>query len=142
MAVKLPTRSDLQKYLPKHRDVLRQITGRRIREPIPASKKKEALRKAKGKCQWVRCSERDILDLHHLNLRNDDNRLSNIKVLCPTHHRKIHQQIKRKIERDIVGREIKSRLVKVKPKTKKKVKRKKTRRKTNSILYPSLKWGI
>ena len=144
MAIKLPTKRDIQRLLPRQRDFLRMVTGRRIREPIPASKKKKALEKAKGKCQWPGCNKTNNyvkLQFHHINLKNDDNNLLNIQVLCPTHHSVIHSKIKRKIEKDVLGREIKSRLIKVKP-------RKKTKRRkvgifgVSKITSPSFKWGI
>jgi len=130
MTIKLPTQRDIQKLLPRQRDTLRMLTGKRIREPILASKKKKALEKAKGKCEWSKCSEKDILDYHHVNLKNDDNRPSNIKVLCPTHHRKIQQQIKRVMIKDITGREIKSKLIKTDSKSKKKKTKKSTKKPT------------
>ena len=122
------------------------ISGKRIREPIPAKRKKQALAKAKYKCQFKGCNEKEILDFHHINMKNDDNRLSNIAVLCPTHHRKIHKKIKVKVEKEILGREIKRRIIKVKPKskTKKKAVKKKTTRTKSKNPYtlniPSFKY--
>lgn len=75
------------------------FSGRRIREPISASLRKQALEIAKYKCQYPKCkvSNKYIpLQAHHINLKNDNNRLSNIKMLCPTHHSKVHQKFSKK----------------------------------------------
>ena len=142
MGIKIPTARDIQKALPKRRDIQRAVSGSRIREPLPAKKKKQALEKAKNTCQWPRCNVKNSyvkLQFHHINMKNDDNRLSNIKVLCPTHHQLIHQKIKRIVEKDITGREVKSRIKKVKPKKKTKKKRNKTPL-PFGMLQPSRKW--
>ena len=106
----------LNSLIPRQRDIRRMTnyTRRRIREPIPAEKKHEALKIANGKCQYPRCSVRVGLVFHHRNLKNDDNRLSNIEVLCPNHHGTRHRGMKRKIKTNLIGQVISSRLVKAK----------------------------
>jgi len=32
----------------------------------------------------------DILEVHHVNMNHADNRLHNLRILCPTHHREAH----------------------------------------------------
>ena len=113
--------------------MIRITTGKRIREPIPAKRKKEALEKAKSKCQYKRCKIKNNnikLQFHHINMKNDDNRLSNIMVLCPNHHDLIHRKIKVKVEKDILGREIKRRVIK---ESKRKPIKRKTKKRRNSI---------
>lgn len=142
MKNRLPTTIKLRKVIPTQRQMARITTGRRIREPLPAKKKKEALAKAKNKCQYPGCKVKKgivKLQFHHINMKNDDNRLSNIKVLCPNHHDVIHRKIKRKIQKDILGREVKSRIVKVKSKNKKR-KAKRKRQPSLNILAPSRDW--
>lgn len=135
--------------LPRKRDMQRMVnvTGGRIREPISAKLKKQALVKAKGKCQWPGCKEKDILDFHHKDMRSDHNTLKNIMVLCPTHHRKMHQKFKLKKEKNMIGQTMRERIVKVKAKkktakkkTKTKTTKKKTKNKATSDLNKLL-WG-
>jgi hypothetical protein len=108
------------------REMKRKITGKSIREPIPSGMRKKTFEKAKNKCQWRGCKIKlpMPLDVHHMNLRSDDNKLSNFKVFCPTHHRMWHQQNKLKVVRDDLGFIKKRRVVRVKKTVKKKVKRK------------------
>jgi hypothetical protein len=75
------------------------FSGRRMRERIPAKLRKQALEKAKNICQYPKCkisSKYVVLQAHHRNLKNDNNRLSNIKMLCPTHHAKVHHKQSKK----------------------------------------------
>lgn len=75
------------------------FSGRRIRERIPAKLRKQALAKAKNTCQYSKCtisSKYVMLQVHHINLKNDNNRLSNIKILCPTHHAIVHHKLSKK----------------------------------------------
>jgi predicted restriction endonuclease len=44
-------------------------------------------------------------------MKNDDNRISNIILLCPIHHREAHDKRKVVEEKDILGRVIKHRVV-------------------------------
>jgi hypothetical protein len=105
-----------------------------IREPVSASKRREVLTKARGKCQYPKCTIREEgyikLDIHHKNMINSDNRISNLIALCKTHHGVMHRKFKVKHTKDIVGRRVRSRIVRTKPK--KKTKRIGVKRKTNS----------
>ncbi len=72
---------------------------KRIREPIPAKLRKKILERAKNTCEYSGCNikNEDIkLHNHHKNLKNDDNRPSNLSVLCPNHHQKIHTEASKK----------------------------------------------
>ena len=111
------------------------------REPVPAAKKKAVRERAKNTCQYPRCKRKDLqqgvrLVFHHKNQRNHNNRLSNLELLCPTHHAVRHAQKGLKKSRDILGGETK-RLVKKKPK--KKTVKKRVRRKTKKQFNP-LDW--
>ena len=75
------------------------FSGRRMRERIPAKIRKQALEKAKNICQFPKCKISNkyvMLQAHHINLNNDNNWLSNIKMLCPTHHIKVHEKQSKK----------------------------------------------
>jgi hypothetical protein len=99
------------------------------REPIPADKKRKVREKAGNKCEVCRKKPyRVTLEFHHKNMKNDDNRPSNLQLLCPTHHKQKHAQARRKVYRDIMGRKYYTRLVK-----KKIGKKAKRRRKAKSL---------
>jgi len=88
------------------------------REPIPADKRKKVRERAGNKCEVCHKKPYAVtLEFHHKNMKNSDNRLSNLQLLCPTHHRQKHGRVRRKVYRDALGREYYSRQVKKKPKT-------------------------
>ena len=127
----------MKRLVATKREMERMLTGRRIREPISAKKRKQALVRAKDTCQYSGCKIKEgeliKLQIHHLNLKNDDNRLSNLMVLCGTHHGVMDKKSRRIVEKDILGRETKSRIIKAKPKTKKKKKKTKRTRKSSNL---------
>lgn len=106
--------------MPRKRDLARatNILNRPIREPVPAKIRKLVLVKAKNKCQYSGCSIKeggDIkLQIHHKDMINDNNNLSNLMVLCATHHGVIHKRDKIIHKRDLTGRRISSKVVKKK----------------------------
>ena len=59
-------------------------------EPVPVEMKKKVLDRAKRACEYPKCKENKLLQFHHKNLKNTDNRASNIELLCPNHHRSGH----------------------------------------------------
>ena len=122
--------------IPTKRDILRSI-GYQIREPVSAIKRDQALKKARYKCQYSRCTIKEggsiKLDVHHKNQKNYDNRPSNLMVFCKTHHGAWHKEHPVKREKDVLGRTTK--IIKVKPKSKKK----KTRNSPLNILKPTQK---
>ena len=72
------------------------IMNKPIREPISIKLRKKVLERAKGKCEKCRkIKNSDVrLNFHHKNMINDDNRLSNIRALCPNCHAKVHKENK------------------------------------------------
>ncbi|MFA5020338.1 MAG: HNH endonuclease [Candidatus Pacearchaeota archaeon] len=115
---------NLKKVIPRKRDTIRMIGGH-VREPVSAKKRRQLMERAKNKCEWKGCNHNKHLQVHHLNMKNDDNRISNLKILCPNHHADIHDKFKRKVKRDVLGRVIHGRVVenKLKDKTKKRKRR-------------------
>jgi len=110
----------LRRALPRKRDLARatNIFNKLIREPVPAKIRKFVLMKAKNKCQYPQCSIKeggDIkLQIHHKNMINENNNLSNLMALCATHHGVIHKRNKIVHNKDLTGRRISSRIVKKK----------------------------
>ena len=79
--------------------------------------------RAKNTCECRKCKWKKNLQFHHKNMKNSDNRVSNIELLCPNHHQKRHdQKIRKVVSRDMLGNK-KTRLVK-KTKNKRKPKKK------------------
>lgn len=107
------TLPSMRKALPRKRDIARQINPwQRIREPLKAEVKNAVRKRAGNTCEWSKCNEKRYLDFHHKNMKNDDNRISNIILLCPTHHRAWHDKYKKVSHKDITtGMEIKSKVV-------------------------------
>jgi hypothetical protein len=58
------------------------------RKTIPQKKRREVYKKYKNKCFY--CGEKTFLEIHHKNMNYNDNRLSNLVLVCPTHHRHRH----------------------------------------------------
>ena len=101
-----------RKILPRKRDIARMVSARRIREPIPAKVKHVIESRAGNMCEGSQCQQRQYLEFHHLNMKNDDNRISNIRLLCPNHHKAWHDKNKKVSHRNITGRETESVIVK------------------------------
>jgi len=101
------------------------------REPLPAKVKNKVRERAKNTCEYRGCKHKENLQFHHKNMRNSDNRVSNIELLCPNHHMKRHSEKRRKVVgQDLLTGKKKTRLVKKpKKKTKRKSSKKTTRRK-------------
>ncbi len=99
------------------------------REPLPAAKKKAVRERARNTCEFRGCKQKTNLHFHHKNMKNDDNKLSNIELLCPNHHAKRHAEKRRKVvSRDLITGQKKTRFVK-KAKKQKSKKKKKARKK-------------
>ena len=114
------------------------------REPVPAKIKNSVKERAKNTCEYRGCNHKSNLQFHHKNMKNSDNRLSNIELLCPNDHAKRHDQKRRiVVSENIFTGEKKTRLVK---KTKKTTKKKATKRKSSKpfeiepIKMPKLKF--
>jgi len=82
------------------------------REPVPARIKRKVRDRARNICEYPTCRQKENLQFHHKNMKNSDNRASNLELLCPNHHAKRHnQKIRKVVSRDLFG-EKKTRLVK------------------------------
>ena len=81
------------------------------REPIPAEMKNKVRERAGNKCEV--CHKKFVtLEFHHINMKNSDNHLSNLQLLCPNHHRLKHLKKRRVVtSRDGLGRPVGTRLV-------------------------------
>jgi hypothetical protein len=117
-----------------------KIPGVSSREPVRIEIKKKVMDRAKKICEYPRCKEKVFLEFHHKNMKNNDNRASNIELLCSKHHRMRHsEKIRKTVGYDIVtGQKIirltkKSKKKTTKSKTfKKSISKRKTFRKKNS----------
>jgi 5-methylcytosine-specific restriction endonuclease McrA len=110
------------------------------REPVPRSLRTELLLRCKGICE--RCKKVDFYKegvkphFHHIDGNPKNNKPSNLIVVCPNCHSKLHKWKMMK-EEDIFGFVTKKRkLVAIKPKkrkTSKKKRKSRKKRKTESI---------
>lgn len=69
--------------------ILKDIRAEK-RIPIPAKRKKEVREKYKNRCDV--CGRTNPLEIHHKNMNPRNNALSNLRLLCPTHHTLEHQK--------------------------------------------------
>ena len=128
---------DIQKSIAKD---LKFSISKEGRIRIPAKRRHEVEEKCHYKCHYPKCTipfKSHLLHYHHINMKNNDNRLSNLELLCPTHHSLKHQKaFRRKITRwDIYkGTQTTSRLIKKKPKIT--TKRRHSKSKTSSLFEP------
>ena len=100
---KLKTSKNVLGSAKEKRNMQRQFSNKRIREPFTAKLKNAVRKRAKGKCEWPRCKQTKYLQFHHKNMRNDDNRVSNIILLCPNHHAEMHHKKKVVQKKDYLG---------------------------------------
>jgi len=62
---------------------------------VPAKRRHEVEEKYHNKCAV--CKKKPCkLQIHHKNMKNNDPRLINLELLCPTHHIKKHEKVFRK----------------------------------------------
>ena len=91
---------DIDVEIPRSPKIKSSKTPRTIRvsshEPVPVEMKKKVMDRAKRICEYPKCKENKLLQFHHRNLKNTDNRASNIELLCPNHHKKRHSEKTRK----------------------------------------------
>jgi hypothetical protein len=107
-----------------------KIPGFSSREPVRIEIKKKVIDRAKKICEYPRCKEKVFLEFHHKNMKNNDNRASNIELLCSKHHRMRHsEKIRKIVGYDVVTGQKIIRLVK---KSKKKITKRKTFKKSIS----------
>ena len=70
---------------------------KRKRKSISKSTTKDIYERAKGKCEACKGSLSGIRGrIHHKNRKRDDNKLSNLKLLCPNCHARAHKTDKPK----------------------------------------------
>ena len=62
------------------------------RIPVTAKRRNEVYVKYNGTCHNSSCRKKSTLDIHHINFKNSDNRLSNLRLLCKNHHGDIHER--------------------------------------------------
>lgn len=99
------------------------------RKNVGKTIRKVLLKYQDGKCWMCKKSFKDMKVrpvLHHKNLDPKDNRISNLVLICPNCHDKIHQKVK-KVRKRVTGPLgfPEYRVVKVKGNTRKKTKKKK-----------------
>ena len=100
------------------------------REPVRIEIKKKVMDRAKKICEYPGCKEKVFLEFHHKNMKNNDNRASNIELLCSKHHRMRHsEKIRKTVGYDIVTGQ---KIICLAKKSKKKTTKRKTFKKSIS----------
>ena len=116
--------------------VVKTSIAQEKRKRIDAKLRKKVYEKYNHTCAWRSCNEKSTLDVHHKNMNPKQNNLNNLELLCPTHHRKRHEEKFRKRIKtyDIIhGEKTRTKLIK-KKKLPKKIKsklKKPTKKKTS-----------
>ena len=67
------------------------------RERVPAKKKDAVRERARNTCEFRGCNHKTNLHFHHKNMKADDNRVSNLELICPNHHAVRHTKKIRKV---------------------------------------------
>lgn len=100
--------------LPTKRQLIKSVNpNKRLRKAVDADVRHKVWARAKNHCEWRGCKHKENLHIHHKNMNSEDNRLSNLKLLCPNHHAKIHEKYKLIIhEKDLLGNATKTSVVK------------------------------
>ncbi len=65
---------------------------RERRKPVPTSYRKEALARARHKCQRCHRQLEAVWHIHHRDGNRNNNRLSNLRILCPTCHAEVEHK--------------------------------------------------
>ena len=72
---------------------IKQLIAKEGRIRIPAKRRHEVEEKYKNKCAVCKKKPKGVtLQIHHKNGKNNDNRLSNLELLCPNHHYAKHSK--------------------------------------------------
>ena len=95
---------------------LRKLMTQPKREYVTADKKRRLMLRANGVCENKSCNYDRNLEVHHINLRNDDNKLRNLRLLCRNCHADKHAKKRLKVKGfdPITGKKV-IRVVKKKP---------------------------
>jgi 5-methylcytosine-specific restriction endonuclease McrA len=63
------------------------------REPIPSELRQEIYTRAQNRCENETCGYKSTLHIHHIDMNNSNNKLTNLLALCPNCHCKAHDGI-------------------------------------------------
>ena len=96
---------------------IRKEISKEGRVRIPAKRRNEVKEKYHNKCAVCKKKPVKTLQIHHKDMRNNNNALSNLELLCPNHHIQRHEKKFRKIYKDSWGNRRGTRLVKKKNET-------------------------
>ncbi|MCF7635545.1 MAG: HNH endonuclease [Dehalococcoides mccartyi] len=61
------------------------------REPLPNGVRKEIMTRSNYRCENHDCKFKGIPHIHHIDMKNSNNHLSNLIALCPNCHRDAHR---------------------------------------------------
>lgn len=97
---------DIQKSLASQQRAMSKIVGldikREGRVPVKADLRKKVYAKYHNKCNYPKCIINDtnyggkVLQIHHIDMDNTHTYLSNLELICPTHHKIRHNEKFRK----------------------------------------------
>ena len=113
------------------------------RKSVRTSDRKHLLKVQNGKCAKCKKSFKQMRVrpiLHHKNLNPKDNRITNLMLVCPNCHDKIHQRekkvrVKTKDQFGFTTHKVVKKTVKKKPSKKKTSKRKTTKKKKKKDIW-------
>ena len=75
----------------------RKVVSKEMKQEIPEETIKDVEKKYNHKCAI--CKRRPCtLQIHHKNMKNEDNSLDNLELLCPKHHTQKHTKRATEIE--------------------------------------------
>lgn len=60
------------------------------REPLQSGTRKEIMKRSNYRCENNDCKYKGIPHIHHIDMKNSNNNLSNLIALCPNCHRDAH----------------------------------------------------
>jgi len=82
------TTKDIERGIKKASNIqIKQLISKEGRARINAERRHEVEDKYGGKCAVCKSKPRGVtLQIHHKNGKNNDNRSSNLVLLCPNHH--------------------------------------------------------
>lgn len=66
-----------------------------FKDGLTEAYRKKAFSFYKTKCELCSYSIKEVLQVHHIDKNRSNNKVENLVILCPTHHREIHLGISR-----------------------------------------------